>query len=133
MPSCKKVVCNMSENRVKPPLEEHLLAQLSEIGRKQHQLEQEKMAIERMLVEVRRQNISLRDVSRKNSTNRIIIENRIISLLNLFSRPVSTHDLFKDVQIIDPSLKNVTFRSHLQRLKRRGAIDQPKKGYWITR
>ena len=111
-------------------LETHLLAQLTDSEREIAKLERRRDTLRDMLLKVRRENAQLRDVTRKNSYDRILIEGRVVDLLRRAKKPVSTSRLFWEAKEISPYLPNSTFRSHLHRLKSKGLINSEVHGHW---
>jgi hypothetical protein len=112
-------------------LETHILAQLTGVEREIAKLEQQRDTLREILLKVRRENSQLRDVTRKNSYDRILIESRIIDLLTSAAKPVPTSRLYWAAKEINPTLPNSTFRSHLHRLKSKGTIDSEVHGEWV--
>jgi hypothetical protein len=112
-------------------LETHVLAQLTGIERELAKLERQRDTLREILVKVRRENSLLRDVTRKNSYDRILIEGRVLDLLTSAAKPVPTSRLYWAAKEINPQLPNATFRSHLHRLKSKGLIDSETHGHWI--
>jgi hypothetical protein len=111
-------------------LETHLLAQITSVEQEITKLEAERNTLRDILLKVRRENSKLRDVTRKNSFDRILIESRIMNLLRAASKPVPTSRLWWTAQEINPRLRNTTFRSHLHRLKSKGLIESETHGFW---
>jgi hypothetical protein len=85
-----------------------------------------------LLLKVRRENLSLRDVTRKNSFDRILIENRILEVVKAAKREVPTTRLFLAAREINPQIRNSTFRSYLHRMKAKGMINNSGHGYWTV-
>jgi len=118
---------------VKPPLslEQRILSELAEIGAKIQRLTADRAALEDFLGRVRRDNLGSKDVTRKNSYTRIVVENRILEALDHEKRPASARLLFTTAQLVAYGLKPQTFRSYLHRLKERGLIaPSARRGYW---
>lgn len=111
-------------------LEDHLLAQLTGTEQEIAKLERQRDSLRDLLLKVRRENSQLRDVTRKNSYDRILIESRIINLLQASSKPLPTSRLYWAAKEINPQLPYSTFRSHLHRLKTKGAVDSEVHGEW---
>jgi hypothetical protein len=115
-------------------LENHLVAQLTDVEAELAKLEAQRNTLRQLLLKVRRENVSLRDVTRKNSFDRILIENRILETLKAASKDVPTSKLYWAAQIINPQLRNSTFRSYLHRLKTKGLIAPgTDHGHWVAR
>lgn len=111
-------------------LETHVVAQLTGLEREIAKLEHQRDALRGILLKVRRENSQLRDVTRKNSYDRILIESRIVDLLRDATKPVVTRRLYWAAKEINPQLPNSTFRSYLHRLKSKGVIDSETHGEW---
>lgn len=111
-------------------LETHLLAQIESVEQQIAKLGAQRDTLRELLLKVRRENATLRDVTRKNSFDRILIENRVMNLLRAASKPVATQRLYWSALEIIPRLRNATFRSHLHRLKTKGLIKSEVHGEW---
>jgi DNA-binding transcriptional ArsR family regulator len=121
----------MSESPERATLEQQLVAELADIERKIGELEQERSAVQRMLLRARQENLLNRDVTRKNSFNRILVENKILETLEKSNKFVRTSELYSEAQRVVYSLKDQTFRSYLHRLKERGLIEASlNRGFW---
>lgn len=113
-------------------LETHLLAQITSAEQELAKLTQERDTLRDLLLKVRRENVSLRDVTRKNSFDRILIENRIMNILKAASKPVKSQRLWWAALEISPRLRGPTFRSYLHRLKSRDLIESEAHGLWTA-
>ena len=113
-------------------LETHLLAQITGIEQEITRLQAQRDVLRDLLFRARRENATLRDVTRKNSFDRILIEGKIVDLLTAATRPVPTQRLWRAAQEVNPRLRSATFRSYLHRLKSRGLIVSAGHGYWST-
>ena len=112
---------------------DHVLAQIAEIEIKIKELQEEKSALYRVLIRIRRGNVSIRDVSRKNSMNRIVIEDTIKNLLESNKNPLKSNYIYTEVSKLIPDLKSTTFRSHLHRMEKKGLITKANGGRgWLT-
>ena len=121
----------MSAPDVKHLLEEPLLSQLAKIERQIAELEGEKLALQRLITTVRQRNLPVRDVTRKSSFGRILVENKILTVLReRGSAGASIDVLFKEAWSVSFDLKNSTFRSYLHRMKGRGLIERRGYGRW---
>jgi hypothetical protein len=103
--------------------ERKILEQLGATSRRLRELEAEQASLQRLLVQIRNKAIKARDVTRKNSVTRVLIEERILETLRRSERGVSTAVLGKEVSYFFPKLKGATFRSYLHRLSTRGLIE----------
>lgn len=119
----------------KNTLEDQLLKEISQIEIRIAELNREKTTLERLLSKARRENAALRDVTRRNSVDRILIENAILESLRAIpeGRPVTS--VFDDVKAGHPALKPATFRSYLHRLAQRGEIQKVpgRRGSWAVK
>lgn len=112
-------------------LEMRLLGELAAVERRIHELEQERVSLQRLITRVRRENLAARDVTRKNSIGRVLVENAIMQRLNeVPGRSARTSDLWRAARSTDLRLKESTFRSHIHRLKGRGLIESAGFGKW---
>jgi hypothetical protein len=111
-------------------LEAHLLAEVSDVEQQIAKLQAQRDTLRDLLFKARRENATLRDVTRKNSFDRILIESRVMNLLLAASKPVPTQRLYWAATEINPRLRNNTFRSHLHRLKSKGLIESKAHGEW---
>lgn len=110
--------------------EARLLRELQEIEAQMAALDQERAALKRQLMKARWESNRLRDVSRKNSASRVLVEERVLGELRKAGRPLSLVRLFEIARTADYELRENTFRSHLHRLKSKGLVENPKRGYW---
>ena len=108
--------------------ENELLRRLLEIEAQITDLEAERKVIQRLLQKVRKDEIGNKDVTRRNSVSRVIVETRIIQVLNNAKKPLSSNMLYNDVKSYIGDLKENTFRSHLHRMKLKGVIEQTYRG-----
>jgi hypothetical protein len=111
-------------------LETHLLAQITAIEQEINKLQAQRDTLRDLLFRARRENATLRDVTRKNSFDRILIEGKIVNLLKAATRPIPTQRLYRAAQEVNPRLRSATFRSYLHRLKSKGLIASAGHGYW---
>lgn len=112
--------------------EQRLLLELEDIQKRIASLEAERASLERLLVKLRRENLTKHEVTRSNSIDRIMVEKQTLEFLEKFDRPVPTAKIYNYVRITIPELKENTYRSHLHRMKKRGLINSPKgrRGIW---
>lgn len=111
-------------------LEAMILRQIKEIDQKIAELEQEKRVLNRTLLKARHAGAAKKDVNRKNSIERIIIETKIMEIIRSSKPHVSSASIYRQVKYVSPNLKDSTFRSHIHRLKQKGFIESSTKGYW---
>ena len=114
-------------------VEAKLFEQIKEIDHRLAELNAEKSALQRLLLKVRRENLAAHDVARKNSFNRILIENKILETLGDDGGAVSSRDLLRLARDVIYDLKESTFRSYLHRMKARGLIQPSRtsRGFWM--
>jgi len=112
-------------------LAKRLQGEIIRLDSEMRQLAQEKAALERQLLRLRRENLETNDVNRKNSINRIIIEDEIIKILKNSEKSVSTKNLRLFSTYISGNVNESTFRTYLHRMKLRGLIESAKlRGHW---
>lgn len=110
--------------------EKRLQQEIQNINTQIRDLSNERSALERQLIKARQENAGVKDVSRLNSINRVMIERRIIEALSEKS-PLRSQDLFREAQKVTFDLKESTFRTHLHRLKNKGVIQNAGRfGIW---
>jgi hypothetical protein len=112
--------------------ESRLLAQLTEIDVQMLQLAAEKSALERLIRKIREGKCCASEVTRQNSIDRIVIEQRIKEILIQYNYPVDGKYVYKELTKIMPDLKPATYRSHLHRMKERGMVARSKKRGFLT-
>ncbi|MFN3077300.1 MAG: winged-helix domain-containing protein [Alphaproteobacteria bacterium] len=110
--------------------EGHLLAELAEVEKRIVELTVERDALRRIITRVRQQNVELKDVTRKNSLSRVLIENRIMQALQEAGKPVRATELLSILRQTSYNLKESTFRSYLHRMKEKGVIKMHDRGVW---
>jgi hypothetical protein len=113
-------------------LEAQLLAQLTGVKQELAKLERQRETLEALLLKAR-QELNLRDVTRKNSLDRVLVENTILEALRRGRKPLPTKMLYYTARSINPQLRNTTFRSYLHRLKTKGLIfNSAGHGFWTA-
>lgn len=92
----------------------------------------EKRALERLLMRLRQEEIVSHEVGRKNSGRRMLVERAVINrLVDAKGRAVPVNALWSAANSVVPDLKDVTFRTHLHRMKEKGLIVPSKlHGRW---
>lgn len=111
-------------------LEESIGTRIVDIDNKIKDLQSERLALERLLLDARRENVLNTEAVRRNSGKRILVENSILKALRRSSAPVSNSDLYASARSVVFDLKDATFRSHIKRLKDAGKI--VRKGHrWL--
>jgi hypothetical protein len=112
-------------------------SQIGDLNRRIDDLEGQKEVLERMLRRLRNEDEIIRrsNVTRKNSVDRILVENAVLRILETAKRqknpPVPTKSLRKFAQDSVPRLHPDNFRSILHRMKERGVIISGGRGRWI--
>lgn len=112
--------------------ERRILRELEEIEYKLKELNEDREALKRQLIKARSENNSLKDVSRKNSANRIIIENYIVEYLKNNNNPITSKKLYDLSKTKISDLKYNSFRTILHRMKEKGIIKNKSWGLWIS-
>ena len=110
--------------------ERRLMREIEELEQRIKDLTQEQNALRRQLMKARWENDGLKDVSRKNSANRVMIENRVLDALQKKSKACSTAILYKAGLRANFELKENTFRTYLHRMKEKGMIVSVGRGLW---
>ncbi|NGM24300.1 hypothetical protein G3576_30200 [Roseomonas stagni] len=129
---CKMAVRNIETQSASSSLEEEIAARIAEVERRIYELTQERETLGRLLLKARQSRPGVRDVTRRNSVSRILIEQQIVALLKNRQKPASVAQLFKAARSADPNLKEGTFRSYLHRLFEKGLVQKAgRRGYWI--
>jgi len=113
-------------------LEAQLVAQLTGVKQEIVRLEAQRDTLEALLFRARRE-LNRLDVTRKNSLNRVLIENSILEALRRSRKALPTKVLFYTARSFNPQLRNTTFRSYLHRLKTKGLIfSSIGHGFWTA-
>jgi len=110
--------------------ERRLMREIEELDKRIKELTQEQHALKRQLVKARWENDSLKDVSRKNSANRVMIENRVLEALKGSSKACSTAMLYREGLRANFELRENTFRTYLYRMKEKGLVRSVGRGLW---
>lgn len=110
--------------------EQRLQRELEEIELKLKELTADREALHRQLIKARWENHHLRDVNRKNSAVRVMVEQRVLSALEDASKPMTSRQLFAVARLANYALKENTFRTHLHRMKAKGLIENVSRGKW---
>ena len=112
--------------------EQRLVKELAEIEKRIKELTNDKYALRRLLVKAQKDDLVNRQITRKNSANKVLIETMTLNTLRDGKTPQKTEMLFRAAKTVDTNLKRNTFRSHLHRMKKRGLIANPTnvRGTW---
>ena len=114
-----------------PYLEESIGKRITDIDNRIKDLSLERRALERLLLDARRENAEKTEAVRRNSGKRILVENSILKTLRRSPTPMSNRDLYLNARssaVFD--LNESTFRSHIKRMKDAGKI-VPKGKRWV--
>ena len=111
--------------------ERRLQREIEEIELKLKELTAERNALRRQLMKARWENHTLRDVSRKNSASRVMVEQRVLAALEQATKPMTSSQLFELARLADFELKENTFRTQLHRMKTKGLIENVGRGRWL--
>ena len=103
-------------------LEKSLVLQISDIERRIRELQEERAVVERLLLKTRKERVASKEVTRRNSVQRILVESEILEALKGSNRPLSGKELFTRVRRVVFNLNYSTMRSHLRRMKERGVL-----------
>jgi superfamily II RNA helicase len=110
--------------------ERRLQQEIEAIELKLKELTAERDALRRQLIKARWENHHLRDVSRKNSASRVLVEQRVLAALEQATKPMTSSQLFSVARLANFELKENTFRTHLHRMKSKGLIENVSRGRW---
>lgn len=109
-----------------------LMREIEGIEARISELSQERAALQRQLTKAHWEASALKDVSRKNSGTRIMVEQRILDALRENPTPLNNDALFSAAKKANYELKPTTFRTYLLRLKEKGSIRPAgKRGFWV--
>lgn len=111
--------------------ERRLQREIEEIELKLKELTAERDALRRQMMKARWENHALRDVNRKNSASRVMVEQRVLAALEQASKPMTSTQLFELARLADFELKENTFRTQLHRMKTKGLIESVGRGRWL--
>lgn len=110
--------------------ERRLQQEIEAIELKLKELTAERDALKRQLIKARWENHHLRDVNRKNSASRVMVEQRVIGALEQATKSMTSSQLFEIARLANFELKENTFRTHLHRMKEKGLIENVSRGRW---
>lgn len=103
---------------------------VEEVDTRIKELQDEKNALLRQLQAARWESDNLKDVNRKNSGTRVMVERRVLDALQVAKKPVSSDVLYREALKANFELKNATFRTHLHRMKAKGLLLSAGWGLW---
>ncbi|MDF2369414.1 MAG: hypothetical protein P1V21_01345 [Rhizobiaceae bacterium] len=110
--------------------ERRLMRDIEEIDDRIKELTAEKHALRRLLIKARWENSTLKDVNRKNSATRVMVEVRIMEALKGATKPISSKSLYNEALKASFELKENTFRTYLHRMKEKGVLESAGWGLW---
>lgn len=111
--------------------ESRIIGEIKEIESNIKALTSEKSALQRQLAKARAQRTGIQNVTRKNSINRVLAENAVVSALRDSKKALSTSDLYRFALSTNFDLKQTTFRTYLHRMKNKELIKTARQtGYW---
>jgi hypothetical protein len=111
--------------------EARLILEISKIDQHISDLLMEKAALTRQLLKARARDPRLRDVTRLNSGQRVLVEDAILGFLQKTRAPCSPSDILAHVrQEAVHDLNENTLRTYLHRMKDRGLVTNPSRGAW---
>lgn len=122
----------MPDSNSAPPnyYERRLQKEIEEIEIRLKELTAERDALRRQLMKARWENHTLRDVNRKNSASRVMVEQRVLAGLEQATKPMTSAQLFELARLANFELKENTFRTQLHRMKAKGLIESVGRGRW---
>ena len=103
---------------------------IEEIEARIKELQDEKAALMRQLRVARWESDSLKDVNRKNSGVRVMVERRVLDALRAAKKPVTSDALYREALKANFELKDGTFRTYLHRMKEKGLLQSAGWGLW---
>jgi hypothetical protein len=129
---CKIGNETLPEDTEGPPgfYERRLLREIEEIELRLKELTAERDALRRQLIKARWEGHYLRDVNRKNSASRVLVEQRVLLALSESTKPLKSKQLFEIACLASFALKENTFRTHLHRMKAKALIENVGRGRW---
>ena len=119
-----------SEKPTATYFERRLQQEIEAIELKLSELTAERDALRRQLIKARWENHTLRDVNRKNSASRVMVEQRVLAALEQAAKPMTSRKLFEVARLANFELNENTFRTHLHRMKGKGLIENVSRGKW---
>lgn len=103
-------------------LEIRLRKEIAEINTAIEEMIIQRRGLENLLLKARREEVVAKEVTRKNSVNRILVEANILDALGR-GTAVTHRRLLSNASAEFYFLKPITFRSYLRRMKERGLIE----------
>lgn len=111
--------------------EARITNELAEVEAEIRKLEAAAETLRRQLGKAKAERLGLQDATRKNSVNRVLVENSVIEQLREKS-PQKTDALYRRARLVYSDLKPTTFRTYLHRMKKRDLIRTARAaGEWM--
>jgi hypothetical protein len=110
--------------------ERRLILEIEELNERIRDLENQRYALQIQLQKAKATKLDSKEVTRKNSMNRTLIESKTIEVLRTSTKPLPTDRLFRECRLVDYKLRENTFRTHLHRMKLKGLIESVGRGVW---
>jgi len=110
--------------------ERRLMSEIEDIEQKIKTLSMEKEILLKQLHKARMEKEGLQFSVRKNSTNRILIENSVLMCLKDRGGKAKSDELLHQALFVIDSLNPNTFRTYLNRMKQKGLIASKNRGIW---
>lgn len=104
-------------------IEKNLLTAVAKIEVQIKELNAEKSALQRQIAKTKANRTGLKNVTRKNSINRVLAETSVIEALRENKNPRTTKQLYLNALGTNISLNENTFRNYLHRMKKRNLIE----------
>lgn len=113
-------------------LQRSLVRRLGEVQEAIAKLTAEKAALERLITHEAVGSPSSTAGARRNSTERLLVEQRVVELLRRARTPIYGRFLLKEIRSLLPGMKAATFRSHMHRMKAKGIVAPGgRDGFWV--
>jgi hypothetical protein len=112
----QKMECNIMPLDAETSIYDQILKQIKIADLKIKEIKEEKLALERLLLKLRRGDSLIKDVSRRDSINRIILEDIVLDIIKNSNKPVKSKTLYDELIKKFPELNKSTFRSHIRRM-----------------
>lgn len=110
--------------------EARITRELNAVEDEIRRLQAEAVVLRRQLGKAQAERLGLQHATRKNSMDRVLVENSVVEQLRETS-PLSAKVLLRRARLSVPHLKDNTFRTYLYRMKKRGIIRTARKvGEW---
>lgn len=114
----------MSATRPNQSVEARLLSKLGRVEVRLRELQAEKAALQRLIMEFRREDPQKREVGRRRSIKKAVMEERILEMLRVAPRPMSSGLIHERLLAAGHDVNPSTLRSYVRRLAERGLIEK---------